>query len=51
MQAMQFFKIRCTLEPALKVVWEQWNLAFTNPTSNKRRRRKKKTKTDEASAT
>ena len=50
MQAMQFFEIRCTLEPALKVVWEQWNHALTNPVSNKRRRRKKKIKTDEASS-
>lgn len=50
MQAMQFFEIRCALEPAFKVVWEQWNHALTNPTSNKRRRRKKKIKTDETSS-
>lgn len=42
MQAMQFFEIRCALEPAFKIVWEQWHHAFTNPISNKRRRRKKK---------
>jgi poly(A) polymerase len=47
-QAMQFFEIRCALEPTLKIVWEQWNYALTNPAFNKRRRRKKKIKTDEA---
>jgi poly(A) polymerase len=42
-QAMQFFEIRYALNPALKIVWEQWNHALKNPLSNKRRRRKKNT--------
>lgn len=50
MQAMQFFEIRCALEPSFQVVWEQWNHALINPMSNKRRRRKKITTTDETSS-
>lgn len=46
-QALQFFEVRCALEPALQTTWEEWNQAVQAPSvSRPRRRRRRKRRSD-----
>jgi poly(A) polymerase len=43
--ALQFFEVRCALEPALQTIWEEWNHAVQAPEHHRgprRRRRRRK---------
>ncbi len=43
--ALQFFEVRCALEPALQTIWEKWSQALKvpdQPRSPRRRRRRRK---------
>ncbi len=46
-ESLQFFEVRCALEPALQSTWQEWNDALQTPPQHRpRQRRRRKRKSD-----
>jgi poly(A) polymerase len=45
-QALEFFEVRCSLEPALQTIWEEWKHALQAPDHHRPRRRRRKPNPD-----
>ena len=43
-EALQFFEVRCALEPALQTIWEEWQQALQIPNHHRPNRRRRKPK-------
>lgn len=43
-ESMEFFEVRCALEPALQTTWEEWNQAMQIPQEERPRRRRRRRK-------
>jgi poly(A) polymerase len=41
-ESLQFFEVRCALEPALQTTWEEWNRVMQAPEEERPRRRRRR---------
>lgn len=48
-QALQFFEVRCALEPAYQTIWEEWANALQSPEQHHPRRRRWRKRSGDAS--